>query len=119
MTKHCDTCRCHEIPTPKPVKAGDTIKDRLTGEIGVVQFTQAPNPPWHNGGVPFVRVEHDVKASGYWHYYDQVVSAAPEDVARAERIRQARFQRGLSDAQAGEPATEASPEYQQGYEKGR
>ena len=41
-----------------------------------------------------------------------------DDEARAARIQQARFERGLMDAQMGEPPTEASSEYQQGYEEG-
>lgn len=41
-----------------------------------------------------------------------------DDEARVARIQQARFERGRMDAQMGEPPTEASSEYQKGYEEG-
>lgn len=66
MSKHCNTCRCHEVPLPEPVHVGQWIRDRLTGEIGQVESLNPPNPPWHNGGTPYV------KDRGYWHYYDIV-----------------------------------------------
>lgn len=43
--------------------------NRLVDSRGVVDFLQLPNPPWHNGGVPFV-VADDPAYSGYWHFYD-------------------------------------------------
>lgn len=69
MSKHCDTCRCHEHPLPahygsNPPKVGDVIKNRLTGEIGMVASVQEENLPNHSGGVPYVA------GNGYWHYYD-------------------------------------------------
>lgn len=79
MAKHCETCRCHEFPLPEhhgpnPPKKGDVIKNRLTGEFGVVESVQEENLPWHEGGVPFV------KGSGYWHYYDITCRFASDEV---------------------------------------
>lgn len=62
----CPHCRCYESPRPIPVSTGDRIRNRLTGEVGTVEFTQAPNPPWHYGGVPYVSFK------GFWHYYDVI-----------------------------------------------
>ena len=41
-----------------------------------------------------------------------------DDEARAARIKKARFDRGIMDGQMGEPPTEGSSEYQEGYEAG-
>jgi hypothetical protein len=71
--RHCTTCRCHESPPPVPVRPGDTIMNRLTGQVGIVDSVQEPNPPWHNGGTPFVKVGE--KPDGYWHFYDVIESA--------------------------------------------
>lgn len=48
---------------------GDRVVNRITGEAGVVRYTQRPNPPWHYSGVPFVDAD-DPEESGYWHFYD-------------------------------------------------
>lgn len=46
-------------------------------------------------------------------------SPTPDDeAAMAERIKNRRFERGATDAKVGLPPTEASAEYQRGYEAG-
>ena len=60
--------RSYEYPTPPPVKPGDIIRNRITGQLGYVESVCQPNLPWHNGGQPMVLVNE--KMDGCWHYYD-------------------------------------------------
>jgi len=72
---HCPSCRCHELPTPVPVKVGDRVRHRLKDEVGTVTELLEPNPPWYPGGVPFVVIAEangTNRPDGYWHYYDLV-----------------------------------------------
>jgi len=66
---HCKTCACHALIPSPPVQVGDVVRDRLTGMLGTVKSVQEPNPPWHNGGTPFVRAMDG--SQGWWHYYDK------------------------------------------------
>lgn len=58
----------------RALKVGDRVIDRNAGpgranaaRSGVVVALTSANPPWHDGGRPYVQPD-DGTAPGYWHY---------------------------------------------------
>jgi len=71
-----EEARHRSVAQGLPVRYLDASKrpkrviNMLTGEVGVVSGFSAPNLPWHEGGVPYVRDKRG--EMGYWYFSEPI-----------------------------------------------